>query len=40
MWCANDMFHYVFKAEFATPVRLKVPSGIVVKLYHKRQLLT
>ncbi len=24
----NDMFHHMFKAEFATLVSLKVPSGI------------
>ncbi len=27
MWCSNDMFHYVFKAEFVTLSSLKVPSG-------------
>ena len=27
MWYSNDVFHYVFKAEFATLVSLKVPSG-------------
>ncbi len=27
MWYSNDMFHYVFKAEFVTLVSLKVPSG-------------
>ncbi len=27
MWYSNDMFHYMFKAEFVTLVSLKVPSG-------------
>ncbi len=27
MWYSNDMFHYMLKAEFVTPVSLKVPSG-------------
>ncbi len=27
MWYANDMFHYMFKAELVTLVSLKVPSG-------------
>ena len=29
MWYSNDMFHHMLKAEFVTPVRLKVPSGVV-----------
>ncbi len=28
VWCSNDMFHYMFKAEFVTLVSLKVPSGL------------
>ena len=27
MWHANNMLHYVFKAEFVMLVSLKVPSG-------------
>ncbi len=27
MWCFNDMFPYMLKAEFAALVSLKVPSG-------------
>ena len=27
MWYSNDMFHYMFKAEFVILVSLKVPSG-------------
>ncbi len=27
MWYSNDMFHYMFKAEFGTLVSLNVPSG-------------
>ncbi len=27
MWYSNDMFHYMFQAEFVTLVSLKVPSG-------------
>ncbi len=28
MWYSNDMFHYMFKAEFVTLVSLKVLSGL------------
>ncbi len=31
MWHSNDMFHYMFKAEFVTLVTLKVPSGTAVE---------
>ncbi len=27
MWHSNDMFHYMFKAEFVALVSLKVPSA-------------
>ncbi len=27
MWYSNDMFHFMFKAEFVTLISLKVPSG-------------
>ncbi len=27
MWYSNDIFYYMFKAEFVTLVSLKVPSG-------------
>ena len=27
MWYSNDMFYYMFKAEFVALVSLKVPSG-------------
>ncbi len=27
MWYSNDMFRYMFKAEFVTLVSLKVPSA-------------
>ncbi len=30
MWYANDMFHYMLKAEFVTLVSLKVPSGNMI----------
>ncbi len=30
MWYSNDMFHYMFKAEFVRLVSLKVPSGCFV----------
>ncbi len=33
MWYSNDMFHYMFKAEFVTLVSLKVPSGYFVQLF-------
>ena len=29
--CSNDMFHYMFKAEFVTLVSLKVPSGSKIR---------
>ena len=29
MWYSNDMFHYMFRAEFVTLVSLIVPSGNV-----------
>ena len=35
MWYSNDMFRYMFKAEFVTLVSLKVPSGSMVFLPHK-----
>ncbi len=27
MWYSNNVFHYLFKAEFVTLIRFKVPSG-------------
>ncbi len=29
MFCSNDIFHYMLKAEYATLVSLKVPSGVL-----------
>ncbi len=33
MWYSNDMFLYVFKAEFVALVSLKVPSGNQSEFY-------
>ena len=37
MWYSNDMFHYMFKAEFVMLVSLKVPSGSTI--YECRQVI-
>ncbi len=33
---SNDMFHYMFKAEFVTLISSKVPSGKQYKFVHVR----
>ncbi len=35
---SNDMFHYMFKAEFVTLASLKVPSGGPVSLSKKKKI--
>ncbi len=33
MWYSNDMFHYMFKAEFVTLVSLIVLSGSKLQMF-------
>ncbi len=39
MWYSNDMFHYIFKAEFFTLVSLKSPVGLSAYGLHMFPLL-
>ncbi len=43
MWCSNDMFHYMLKAEFVTASKFKSPVGkrgrLFVPYYCRKKVL-